>query len=402
MLWRDGVIRAKAAVIENKEILSPASITIRNGIIESISQNVSESSDQSSLIQLDNHLLLPGLTNAHCHLELTGIDKIPAQPFPAWVQALIKNKTQYSDVLKKEGITKGVQDLLRSGTTMIFDHISSDTPLSSYENLPVDVIGFGEVIGLDFEKSETAYQTFHFAQKHAPIPLFPTPHALYSVHPRLIQKVICKEREHFSIHLDESFEEKFFWQKQSGALHDLLSQFATEMDFGKHQSAIDYLKNQHFQLKNSLLVHCNELTEEDFETLKSFHNCCVIHCPGSFHYFKHKSFPFAKLTENHIPVALGTDSLASNTELNLLHEAQLFLTDHPQIDGFDFLNMLTKNALEPLGIKNRGQIQVGCKADLIAFDHYHQESVQEILSQRKQVDWVLTKNRLHMPVNSVC
>jgi len=82
---------ASAAIVGNREIISPATIQIENGTIVNIS-NQKPKTTNHKIIRLENTVLLPGFTNAHCHLELTGIGPIKDKDFVPWIKTLISQK----------------------------------------------------------------------------------------------------------------------------------------------------------------------------------------------------------------------------------------------------------------------------------------------------------------------
>ena len=117
--------------------------------------------------------------------------------------------------------------------------------------------------------------------------------------------------------------------------------------------------------KNSLLAHCNYLTDTDVAMLAES-GASVVFCPRSHHYFYHTDHPVAQLIEKGINVAIGTDSLASNWSLSLLDELRFLARTQPYIRPETLLDMVTYNGAEVLGLAQVGRLEKGWQADIIA------------------------------------
>src|SRR5437667_4737801 len=149
-----------------------------------------------------------------------------------------------------------------------------------------------------------------------------------------------------------------------------------------------------------MLVHLNELEKNDFGLLtKTSKSISVVHCPRSHRYFGHSSFQFEKLCQLGFNICLGTDSLASNDDLNLFAEMRAFRKEFPNISPEEVLNMVTVNSAHALRQEDAlGKIRSDYFADLIAVPcTRHGESVQgrtrstsvfdEIVSFDRGVSW---------------
>lgn len=380
---------AAAAILEDGSVLSPAVIHIAAGKIADVSSEIPQIKNSRTL-DLGSTMLFPGFVNAHAHLDLTAVGSLERAPFAKWVTELVGKKRKLSDSEIATGIKMGAQALLRSGVTTVLDHVSSGTPLQAFEDLPLSVVAFGEVGGRSEAKASASYTDFMLAKKHAPIPLHITPHALYSVALDVLQDVLEDEPGPFSIHLNESLDEKLYFESRQGGLAELIDSL-TDTDLPFHDSAIQALYELAPNLENALLVHCNYLSAEDIATLTAWHDATVVHCPGSFAFFGHAEFPWRKLAGAGVKVALGTDSLASNTELNFLDEIRLFLKMFPATKFEELLPMITTNAAHALGLKHVGKIAVGCVADLIGFKMDGKTAPLDVLTRSQKVNFVLTR-----------
>ena len=133
--------------------------------------------DISDIHDLGDSILIPGLVNSHCHLELSALKGIlpPGIGYTAWVKMLTGEMLGLTPQEKKAGIEEGVRDLLRGGTTTLVDHRSAAT--KSIET-PFREEIFWEVLGASEERARASLG--ESLQR-------PTPHSLYAVH----EEVLC-------------------------------------------------------------------------------------------------------------------------------------------------------------------------------------------------------------------
>lgn len=374
-------LHASAALVENKEIISPAFIEIKDGKITGIGN--SNSKKNLRCVQLENIFLLPGFVNAHCHLEFSHFGPLPEHEFVPWIKKLMTHDQKAG----KDDIQKNILRLMESGVTTIFDHVSPFAPPEYFNNSPARIIRFGEVVGAAQNTSSTHYDLQKIIKANSPFPFYITPHGIHSVHRETLKKIFKDEKDHFSVHLCESKEEDEFFKKNSGAMTDLVKERPNS------SSAIQFIQEHFGELKNSLVIHANFIDDEDLNIIKSWKNICVVHCPGSFDFFAHNNFPYEKIRRQGIPIALGTDSHASNPDFNFLTEVKLFLKKFPQKNIFELIPQLTTNACTAIGLKNVGQIKVGYHADIVGFKVEKNFDGLETLKSKNMMDFSLVQGK---------
>lgn len=380
-------VHAAAAVLPDGSVLSPARVAVQDGLIRDVSRGTFSTPHENGGIDLGETILFPGFTNAHCHLELTALGPLPRSDFIPWVRELMRRKSALTDDEIAAGIRDGAKRLLSSGVTTVLDHVSPETPLSCFRGLPIRAIAFGEILGVSEPRARASWQTWDQARKHSPVPVHPTPHSAYSLNVRVWNEFREQESGPVSVHVLESEEERLWFDAGLGAMADFLRGFdATLTQPGA--SALETLFGKAAP-HDALLVHGNEFRERDFDALTRAKNVCVVHCPGSFAFFGHARFPFEELRRRGVPVALGTDSLSSNSALDFLHELRLFLAAHPGLPFEDLLPMITTNALTAIGVKNGGRIAAGHRADLIGFSRSGDETPLEVLKNARQTDFTM-------------
>ena len=376
-------ITADSAVIDNCKIISPAHITVENNLITKISSTPHEKKGMQ--LVLKEQILLPGFTNAHCHLELTDIGSLPQNTFFKWVRSLLEKKTIFDPREFSASIKNGVTQLMRSGVTTIIDHISPTTPSNCYKDLPANIIAFGELAGLTDKIFAENLKQLETEKNKSPVPYRISPHSVYASLPGLLSGFITRQQPPFSIHLDESKDEENYFKNNCGDLFDRIIEVVGHKPHDE-KSGFAFLQ-KHPKKTGGLVVHGNNLTAQDLDRLVEMKSLCLVHCPGSFAFFGHDRFPFHEIRKRRIPMALGTDSLASNSSLSMLDEINLFSENYPDIGFFDLLPMLTTNALQALGIKDRGTLAEGQSADMIGLKIKREFDPNQLLKNHPEISF---------------
>lgn len=296
---------------------------------------IAEAPHDAEVIDLPHTTLLPGFVNAHCHLDLSHLrGKVPfTGSFADWIRSVVTMRAH----LTEDAVQDAARELQQSGVTSIYDHVGAHSELSYIIDTPFRKRLFLEVIGVT---PETAKDNWGRQQERAiqlmrdGIEATPSPHAPYSLHHDTLEQLIGNATEMLSIHYAESLEEQ-----ESGFLKELgVTIDALPMPFPSH----------------FLAVHCNTVTDSDIQRLASIH-ATVVHCPRSHQFFNHPPFPLEKLRAAGIPIAIGTDSLASCPNFNFIEELQALREEFSILKTEDILQMATY----------RSQITPGAFADII-------------------------------------
>jgi cytosine/adenosine deaminase-related metal-dependent hydrolase len=119
------------------------------------------------------------------------------------------------------------------------------------------------------------------------------------------------------------------------------------------------------QADRALVIHGNYLSDDEQAFLASHaERVSVVYCPRTHAHFGHDRYPLSKMLARGVHVALGTDSRASNPDLNLFAEMRFIYRHHQQVDPADIVRLGTMNGARSLGIHNRlGSMAVGKLAD---------------------------------------
>lgn len=330
-------------------------------------------------------ILLPGLINAHCHLDYTDMaGQIPPQKtFADWIKAMVALKAawSYSDFARSWG--NGARMLLTSGVTMVADVEAVPELLPEAWSLtPMRVISFREVISLkrtlesDFQLAQAAAQWSVLSHPTGQAGL--SPHAPYTTHSEVLRwawRAAQSKDWLLTTHVAESREELEMFHRGSGPMFDWLKTQRDMSDCG-HGSPIQHLERSGYLSPRLIAVHANYLEPGD-AALLARRGTHVVHCPRSHAYFGHAPFPYDELVNAGVNICLGTDSMATvkrernrAPELSLFAEMRAFAAAFPSVSPEAIVEMVTLNPAAALGRCGEfGHIALNAFADLIAIDY---------------------------------
>ena len=234
---------------------------------------------------------------------------------------------------------------------------------------------------LDFSKNRLD-TLLAFASKQANAPesarigrMGYAPHASYTASLKVTQlcaELSRTERRLVTIHLAESIDEMEWLEERKGTFLELLGPMISTEYFetlGQNSEHVQLLT----QAWRATLAHGNYLSQSELLSVAVHSkNMAIVHCPRTHRHFGHRHgaslrYPLAERLELGVRHFLGTDSRASNPDLNLWSEAKLVRAEHPSITSLEILKMITTDAAEFLNIADKyGAIRVGQPATLTA------------------------------------
>ena len=342
------------------------------------------SPDDPRHVPLGQAVLLPGLVNAHAHLELTGLRGfLDGLPFGPWLETLTTARRDLltaGDLLDASRL--GVLEALRHGITTIADTGDSAQPLTAMRELGVRGIGFVEVFGPDPRQRDAAMTVLEArveALRAADTDRVRTgisPHAPYTVSAPLYAAVAQLAESldlPVAVHIAESVAEQAFVRDGTGPFADRLRARGLTVA-PQAASPIALLDATGILATRPLCIHAIHADAEDLRRLAD-HGARVAHCPIANAKLGHGVAPLAELMAHGIPTGLGTDSVASNDRMHLLDEARqavllasLRAGTPDALSAHDALTLATLGGARALGLADRiGTLEAGKAADLVAF-----------------------------------
>lgn len=325
---------------------------------------------KADTIDVDENLgeviLLPGLVNAHTHLDLTGFpqDKKNGSNFLDWIDSVIAHRMSTSPAQLQGHIQKGIDQSLKAGVCLIGDISAGGLSWDLLSRSKLGGVVYFELLGLKRERAQLALEAFlSWIQDINPQDcLSPgvSPHAPYSVRIELLNFAIEQELP-LQIHLAETLLEIELLQTRKGPFADWLIAKNVYDDSGMVPSMRNILQLLD-RNSQSVLVHGTCLIDF-FEKKRQ-----LVYCPRTHDFFNSSPHPMPQMLSAGWKIALGTDGLSSNPDLNVLNEARFVRTKFPQISPISILEMITINGASLLRMdKKNGSISCGKYANLCCF-----------------------------------
>jgi cytosine/adenosine deaminase-related metal-dependent hydrolase len=331
------------------------------------------------VLDLGEVALLPGLINAHCHLDYSTLRNAikPPSGFTEWVQRLNSIKRQLSNEDILEAIRRGCAEAQRFGTTSICSMAAFPDLVPQLPPARLRTWWFYEMIDIRHRNTSDeviAGALSFFDGRQDDLTQFGlNPHAPYTASLLLYRLAWACAQQHgmpLTTHVSESLEESEMFERGSGPLFSFLVGLQRPMHDCGHDTPFGWLWRNRAIGKDWILAHLNDLKASDFsllEALPSDQLPTVVHCPGSHAYFRHPPFPFTKLAGLGVNICVGTDSLASTDSLSLLGELRKLQAREPGLSPEDLLHTVTLAPARALGKTGElGCITPGALADLIA------------------------------------
>jgi len=334
------------------------------------------------ILDLGDVILLPGLVNAHCHLDYTDMagQLPPPKKFTDWIGSITAAKTGWSYSDYAHSWLHGAHQLVKTGTTTVADiEAMPDLLPEVWDATPLRIFSFLEMTGIKsrrdpkdiLREAVEKIASLAHARNHASL----SPHAPYSTLPELLRltaKMARRRKWRITTHVAESEQEFEMFQNARGDMHEWLGRNERDNTDCGHGSPVAHLARQQLLGENVLAVHVNCLARGD-ATLLAKNKTHVVHCPRSHDYFKHPPFQRQRLANAGVNLCLGTDSLATvrvtgkqKPELNMFSEMRALAEKDKSISPQEILQMATLNGACALGLaKKIGELASGASADLI-------------------------------------
>jgi len=326
---------------------------------------------------LGNVAIVPGLVNAHTHLEFSDVTQPLGEPetiFPEWVRRVVEfRRGRTNDPC--EAVRQGLEESLRAGTTLLGEIAQPGWPREEFDASPIEAAVFLESIGL---ASDRAANKLDEARRHLAAACDAgrhcpglSPHAPYTVHPELFAGLIALAAAAdapLAFHLAESREELELLLTGGGPFRELLESLGawdpTAIPHGARP--MDYLRRLADARVRALVIHGNYLDAEEVALVaQARERISVVYCPRTHAYFGHSRHPLPRLLAAGANVAIGTDSRASNPDLRVLEELRLIAREFPELRPAAILELGTLRGARALGQADRaGSLAPGKLANL--------------------------------------
>lgn len=362
--------------------IAGGALLVRDGIVAETGTLTSLRSKHSApVIDYPGSAIIPGFINAHTHLELThfpawklrsAVDYTPRR-FTDWIIQLIKIARALSPDEYPPSVHEGIRMSLESGTTAVGEIVSNPLMLEYYRDSRLGGRLYFEVLGQETRHFNTKLAGATTAAEQGRTQGVMTglsPHAPYTIaeeHFAIIRDASLSKALPIAIHLSESRSEADFIFDGSGDLAtDFFPFVGWERFLGQAPrcSSTELLDRHGLLTPATLAVHCVHVSFADARTLKS-RGVYIALCPRSNELLDVGLAPVTLFKKLGIPLALGTDSLASNNSLSMWDELRFTLEKFPnELSEQDVFRMVTSGGAAALGISaTTGSLESGKRAD---------------------------------------
>jgi cytosine/adenosine deaminase-related metal-dependent hydrolase len=343
-----------------------------DGTIISIEETEDELTEKHN-VEFYNGIIIPGFVNCHCHLELSHLKGAIAENgglgfFIEQVRGTRENS--------KENIIKSVyrtdNDMYQAGIVLCADVCNTSDTFSLKKESRIRYLNLLEVFGIDPDKARRRIDEITDLAKTAgkmKLHYSFVPHSTYSMSLSLLRllKKITNNNKVTSIHFLETPAEKSFLADHSGTL--MLSYIRSGLLPARLEtvkSHADAVLNEITPSGNLILVHNTFADRETISLVKRRENTYWCLCPNSNYYIEKVVPPVTLLLDEGCEIVIGTDSLASNTKLDILSELITLQMHYPSLAIEDLVAWGTINGARALGMDEEfGKIESGKKPGLL-------------------------------------
>lgn len=330
------------------------------------------------VIDLGARALLPGLINAHTHLEFSHLRKplgLPGIRFEDWLLEVIRNREQ-SMADRTAAVRRGLEEARLAGTRLLCE-IATLPWEEVTENPPTELVVFGEVLGLSEARAAdrlaqaAAHVNRFFESQRLTVGL--SPHAPYSTSLQVEQQAVELAKRvgaGVAMHVAENPSERELLEHGRGPLADCLRElgvFRAELFGGGTSTILERLKVL-AGAPYGLVVHGHDLRAAEFEFIRQHPNLTLVYCPRTQAFFRHEPRGFEQLLRQGARIALGTDSRASNPDLSIWNELRWLWTHRPDVDWQVVLRMATSDGADAVARPDLGRIEPGACCGVISVD----------------------------------
>ncbi len=356
-------------------------------------------------------VLMPGLVNAHMHLELSHLQQsaclLPEENFTDWIDALIERRAAEKNCPGKivAGFRTALQDQYRWGVVLLGDIGNEyfDELHGQEEALQPQVVRMIEYLGPNRDACRTALANLASLDER----IGATGHAPYSTAPELLVEIKkrCNRLGHvFSIHTAECADEGEFLRSGTGCFQDFLKKKRSwdglfSIFTSGFPGTIDYFDHLGILDEKTLLVHCVHVSDQELRLIKA-RGSAVCLCPGSNQFLGVGTAPVEQMVALGLLPALGTDSPASNEAIDIWREMTILGTCHAGLEDATVLAMATLGGAQALGHGvDYGSLAVGKRAEFLHVSSLAlqgcrdgQQLVKELVSGGRpaEISWVST------------
>jgi cytosine/adenosine deaminase-related metal-dependent hydrolase len=326
-------------------------------------------------------VLLPGLVNAHAHVELSALrGKITGgSGFVPWLDRMMGIRATEQPEEDLAAIEHAAMELEDFGTAAIGDVTNTLTTAHALARHGIGGIVFHEIARLDLPRALVRLaemkSDFEACASDWPSPdlaYAPAPHTVYTTHPDAVRAVLAAARGRgvrTTVHLAEHPAERTFLLEGRGPFVEFARKMGLTIDGFPvpHKGPIDFASDLGLLAPDVLLVHLTDIRSRELDAVAAS-GAPVVLCPRSNLFIEVKLPPLVEMLSAGVVPALGTDSLASNLSLDVLAEARALGDRFPSVPKGVLTDMATASGARALGRDDLGRIAKGRRPGVLAIE----------------------------------
>ena len=318
--------------------------------------------DSMASVEFFPGILIPGMVNCHCHLELSYLKGAIAEGegYGGFARSIGAVRNNFTTEERIRSARLADAQMWEEGVEAVADIANDDLVMEVKTQSKIEYHTLFEFFGLNNRDVEP-----HFDLANRYPRSFVTPHSTYSVQDEPFRQICARNSSLLSIHLLESDAEEGLYHGR-GSLHEWYQRMGWESDFLKYESPAGRVAGCIDRKCRVLLVHNTRATAEDIATVESHtKNGTWVLCPESNRFISNDRPPVELLRKSGVAIAVGTDSLASARSLSMIENLRL-LGNHPLRE---LLTWATLNGAKALGIDAmKGAIEIGKRPGLVVIE----------------------------------
>lgn len=373
------IVRARFVIAADGPVIENGRVECHRGVIADVRRaRAGERGGGGDGFDFGDAVVLPGLVNAHTHLELSHLaGKVPATGgLIAWLERLVALAVAAppdADAVAAS-VRRGLAESTRAGVTCVGDitrHPSVTRPILGEAG--VAGVSYGEVAAVGRTRSrlgERLVAALHAGPAGLTVRPGVSPHSIYTLEPAGLRACAGRARAAnvpVCTHLAESPDEDEFARSAGGPLRDYLERLGVWDEHIRPYGcgAIEAALGSGLSGGDVLFAHLNYAGDADLDAVARS-GAHVAYCPRTHAAFGHPPHRFRDMLTRGINVCVGTDSLASNPSLSVLEEIRFLGRRQAGLAPAALLEMATLSGARALGVEAAcGSLAAGKRADLV-------------------------------------
>lgn len=337
---------------------------IRNGFIEYDDNGIIAAVGQCEAgEEVMPGAIVPGFVNAHCHVELSHLHKkfCKGTGMAGFIDQINELRDWAGREVKQQLVQEWMDKMWNDGVSAMADISNDDSSFDVKKSHKMYTRTFLEVFGSEPEMCEGVMNdvtALKAVADEAGIDAAPTPHSCYTMSPQLLSASAAAglESGYLSYHSQESQEEEDLLISGSGAMYENRKRSGMSTPPVTGDSSLKYFLDRLADVKpapydeNILLVHNVCLQQSDIDAVKqTMNNAYFAICPLSNIFIHNALPPIDLMRKNGLAIVLGTDSLSSNDDLDVMKELVCLHENFPQVPMNELFTWASRNGARFLG-----------------------------------------------------